>query len=125
MVKSATAEDDHQDASAEDEAVDQRLDREVDLAERRHLAQPREDGQPVAHDERVDDRDHQRQRQRVARAARHLAPHAGGGRGARSGGGDGAEHERMLERERAGGQRQAVGAAGRARAACSGLARRR
>jgi hypothetical protein len=80
------AQDDDQHPCADHEAVAEGLGRDVDLPERRHLAEAREHGEAVADDERVDDRDEEGQRHRVARRARDLTADAGPG--GRAEGGD-------------------------------------
>src|SRR6185436_769127 len=107
------AQRDSDDARPEQDAVEERLDGEVDLAERRDLAEAEEDGQPVADDERIDERDEQRERDAELRGRRELVPRARGDPGTGHGDDHRAEQQRVLEGERARGERGAVGAAGR------------
>ena len=75
------AGDHDQRAQPEDAAVGRRLERHVDRAERRQVAEPRDHGQPLAHDERVDQRDQHRERQPPQqRAGDHAADARAGAR---------------------------------------------
>ena len=61
-------------AQAEDAAVDGRLERHVDLAQRRELAEARDHGQPLAHHERVDERDQHGERRPPHSSERATTP---------------------------------------------------
>ncbi len=72
-------EDQQRHLQRDHDAVDERLDGQIALAERPEIAEPREHGQPVAGDEHVDEHDRHGHDQRGPQRARELAAHAGAG----------------------------------------------
>ena len=76
--------EDRQDPQAEHDAVDDRLDRDVELAEPGQVPAAEEHGRTVAGDERVDDHHGQRERDTPLRGPAQFAPEPGGQRGAAS-----------------------------------------
>ena len=93
------ARDHDQRAQPEDAAVGDRLERHVDLPQRRQLAEPRDHRQPVAHHEGVDRRDQQRERQPPQQRACHHIADPRPRRGAEHRDQQRPEQQRMLERQ--------------------------
>ena len=121
------ASDHDERAQREHAAVRGRLGRDVDDAQHRNAAQPRDHGQPVADDERVDQRDHERERRREGQRPQHGAGDARARRGAQQREQQDGEDERVLEGQRDARQHHAprrrdrrAGGVQRARAAAVG-----
>ena len=79
------------------------------VPERPEIAEPQHDVQPLARDERVDERDHDRERHAEDAGAQELAPGTGEHPGGEDRDAERGEHERMLERQRGGDERAGVG----------------
>ena len=97
-------------------AVHRGLQRDVGVPEHRQVAQAHDHGQPVARDERVDHRDHDRQRHRERRRAPHLAAQAGGDPGADDRHHDRSQRDRAGQQQRRARERHAIRTSG----ACAG-----
>ena len=79
------------------------------VPERPEIAEAQHDVEPLARDERVDERDHERERHAEDARAQQLAAGAGQHAGGEDRDAEAAEHERVLERERRGDERAGVG----------------